>query len=245
MIYVARLILVLPWVGIASFAGLLLCLLTPFNPNLPRYVGRMIAFGGLRILNIKVKYENLERLNSKSPCIYISNHQDNLDIFPIGSMVPSRTVSLGKKDILWFPIFGQMYWLSGNILIDRGNKKKAFSSMAKAAKVILEKKVNVWIMPEGTRSKGKGLLPFKKGAFYTAIQAQIPIAPIVLSNYHKGINLSRWNSGTIYIKALEPIETKGLSGDQVQDLLDRAYKTMEDEIAILDQKVEDDLRVNS
>lgn len=237
MLYFVRLLFILPWIGLTSFLGIILCLLLPFNPSLPSYIGRMMAFGALKVLNIKVHYEDLELLTSNNPCIYVSNHQDNLDIIPIGSMVPRRTVSIGKKDILFFPIFGPMYWLSGNILIDRGHKKKALDSLAKAANKIVDKKINVWIMPEGTRSKGRGLLPFKKGAFFTAIQAQIPITPIVISSYHKGLDLNRWNTGNIIIKGLSPIETKGKTLEDVTPLLNEVRDLIEKEIDILDQKV--------
>ncbi len=63
------------------------------------------------------------------------------------------------------PLFGQLYWLSGNILIDRKNRTRAFETMAETARKIKEKCLSVWIFPEGTRSRGRGLLPFKLGHF--------------------------------------------------------------------------------
>ncbi len=45
------------------------------------------------------------------------------------------------------------------------------------------------MFPEGTRSRGRGLLPLKTGAFRTAIQANVPIVPICASNQVGTINL--------------------------------------------------------
>ena len=75
-------------------------------------------------------------------------------------------MSIGKKSILWMPLFGQIYWLSGNILIDRANRARAFETLAQTAVKIKEKCLSIWIFPEGTRSRGRGLLPFKAGAFH-------------------------------------------------------------------------------
>ena len=75
------------------------------------------------------------------------------------------TVSLGKRSLVYIPLFGWLYWLSGNILIDRKNKSKARDTLGVAIKKIIERRISVWVFPEGTRSYSEGLLPFKTGAF--------------------------------------------------------------------------------
>ncbi len=75
-----------------------------------------------------------------------------------------------------------MYWVTGNILIDRENRTKAHGTMNEVARRIHDDDLSVWMFPEGTRSRGRGLLPFKTGAFYAAIAAGVPIVPVVCSN---------------------------------------------------------------
>lgn len=95
--------------------------------------------------------------------------------------------------------------MSGNILIDRSNRSKAAGTISKAAEKIKKNGLSVWVFAEGTRSYGRGLLPFKTGAFHTAMSADVPIVPVCMSTTHKTIELNRWDNGTIYIEMLAPI----------------------------------------
>lgn len=236
MLLVIRLPLIILWIVFSTMLGIIACILRPFNPGNIRVTTRVLQYGRY-ILGIKIVFRNKEIMDENRPCVFISNHQDNLDIF-LGSMaLPKRTVSIGKKSIIFIPFFGLYYWLSGNILIDRSNKKKAFETMDVAAKTIKEKNISVWIMPEGTRSKGRGLLPFKKGPFVTAIKAGVPIVPVTWSNYTKELNLNRWHAGTIIMEVLPPIQTAGLAIEDVNVLKDEAHHKMKDAIKRLDQEV--------
>jgi hypothetical protein len=78
--------------------------------------------------------------------------------------------------------------------------------MAGAAEEISRDKQSVYMFPEGTRSYAKEpmLLPFKKGAFHLAVQAGVPIVPVVVANYSNVLYLQEWkfNSGTIPMKGM-------------------------------------------
>jgi 1-acyl-sn-glycerol-3-phosphate acyltransferase len=223
MLKLIRYILVFTLVGISSIAGLIICILRPFHPNNATMYGKFIGKVGLKILGIKVVVENRHLWFLHSPVLAISNHQHNLDIFVCGSILHTRIVSLGKKQLLYLPFFGIFYWLSGNILIDRSNKQKAWDSMEKVKKAIQENDTSIWMMPEGTRSQGKGLQPFKKGAFITAIAAQTKILPIVISDYCNNIDLNKWHSATVHIKLFPPIETVGLTEQDAPALMKQCH----------------------
>ncbi len=169
-------------------------------------------------------------MQKNRPCVFVMNHQSNYDLVLGGIIRMKQTVSLGKKEILWLPIFGLFYWLSGNILIKREKRSKALKAMEKVNKIIREKNLSILIMPEGTRSKGKGLMPFKKGAFRTAIGAQVPVVPICVSSWHQNIDLNKWNSGLLHINVLDPIQTSGLNNDDLNELTKKTRNLMNDEI---------------
>ena len=96
---------------------------------------------------------------------------------------------------------------------------------------------SVWIMPEGTRSKGRGILPFKKGAFHTAVRAQCPVVPIAISSWEKGVNLTKLTGSRILVKFCDPIETKGMTSSEVGRLKDRCEQIVREEVAKLDEKL--------
>jgi 1-acyl-sn-glycerol-3-phosphate acyltransferase len=228
MIYPIRVAILGLYLGFTGLLGIIISLFRPFNPNNPYTYTRLLNVLGIWFTGAKLTIKNKKKLLKQKPCIYICNHQSLLDVIVCGHMVTPRTVSLGKKSLRWIPLFGQFYWLSGNILIDRKRQGKAFKSMDKATKALTEKNISVWIFPEGTRSKGKGLLPFKKGPFHTAIKAQVPIVPIVVSSYDKFLDLGKLKSGAILAEVLDPITTKGMTRDGLAALMDDSYQKMND-----------------
>jgi len=95
----------------------------------------------------------------------------------------------------------------GVIFIDRSNKEKAIEAMQPALEA-LKKGTSIAISPEGTRSKDQTLGKFKKGAFHMAMQAGVPIIPIIIKNAHdampKGSAFLR--PSHIEVVVLEPVD---------------------------------------
>ncbi|NAW65242.1 1-acylglycerol-3-phosphate O-acyltransferase, partial [Photobacterium halotolerans] len=169
--------------------------------------------------------------------VYISNHQNVFDFVTSPGMVRPRTVSIGKKSLLWIPFFGPLYWITGNILIDRENKAKARDTIKQVADTIHERNLSVWMYPEGTRSKGRGLLPFKTGAFRMAIEAGVPIVPMVVSSTHDKIDLNQRDNGTVIAEYLDPIDTSDMTMHDARELAERCREMMLNHIAKLDAEV--------
>lgn len=236
MLFIIRMPLLFLWIAMSAMWGILMGLMRPFDP---RNVHAMtdILKHGLKIVGVEVEVRNKASMNQYLPCVFISNHQDNFDIFMGASAIPERTVSIGKKNLIYLPIFGLFYWLSGNILIDRKNKRSAFDTMDEVAKSIKAKNTSVWIMPEGTRSRGRGLLPFKKGPFITAVKAEVPIIPVAVSNYVGKLKFNKWHAGKIIIEVLPAILTAGKTIDDAIDLKDQAHSALKNAIDRLDAEL--------
>lgn len=190
-----------------------------------------------RILGLHVEIRVPKNLDPYEPVVYIGNHQNSYDIFTVSNAVLPNTVSVGKKSLAWIPFFGQMYWLTGNILIDRNNKNKASNTIAATAARIKKQRISVWLFPEGTRSYGRGILPFKTGAFRTAVQAQVPIVPVLCSDTSK-IKLNRWNNGKFIIEYMAPIQVEDLNIDKVRALADRTRKQMAEKFEQINQEAQ-------
>ncbi|MCI7352627.1 MAG: 1-acylglycerol-3-phosphate O-acyltransferase [[Actinobacillus] rossii] len=205
----------------------------------PSNVGLMArCFGRLYpLFGLQVEHRFLPNADQIGNCIYIGNHQNNYDMVTISYMVMPRTVSVGKKSLIWIPFFGFLYWVTGNILIDRENRSKAHNTMTTVTKHITEDNISIFMFPEGTRSRGRGLLPFKTGAFHTALAAGVPVVPIVCSTTHNKIDLNRWNNGKVICEMMEPIDSSQFSKENVREFAEYCHRVMAKRLAELDAEI--------
>lgn len=233
-----RILLLAVHFAIASVIGLLIGLCRPFNPDNSRLCARVYGIPALRIMGLRQRIEADGVLNHQRPAIIVANHISNHDLFVFGQVVPVRTVSLGKTSLKWIPLFGQLYWLAGNVLIDRGNAAQARRAMETTTDTLQHKDMSLWVFVEGTRGHGKGLGPFKKGAFLMAINAGVPIVPVCANNYTRTMNLNRWVGGAVVMRALPPIPTAGMTADDVPELMQRCHDAMARCIDELDREAE-------
>ncbi len=234
MIALFRLIFVLPLFVLACIIGSLVSLVRPFHRNNTFSVSQLFAkLSPLIGITLIVR---VDKSITDTPKVIIGNHQSNYDVVTISGGVTPGVVSVGKKSLKWVPFFGQLYWLSGNILIDRDNKMRAAGTINQLADKMAANNLSIWMFPEGTRSRGRGLLPFKMGAFHTAIQAQVQIIPIVLSSTDD-FSINRWNNGHAIVESLEPIETLGCDKTKVRELAKLAHSRMAAKIIDLDAEV--------
>ncbi|KAL7324859.1 1-acylglycerol-3-phosphate O-acyltransferase [Mucor circinelloides] len=201
--------------GVAAFLGIIAGVTLPLvgRAHLINWtVARTEAFLNKTFLAITATVEGTENLpKGDQAAIYVCNHQTVMDIMFMGNVFPKRAAVVAKKSIRWVPFLGWFMILSKTIFLDRGNRDNAIKQARQAAIDIHRKKMGVWIYPEGTRSNsGKNeLLPFKKGAFYMATQAKVPIIPIVIQNYKDIYNAKQkhFGYGDVKIKILPPVDT--------------------------------------
>ncbi len=235
MIYILRMIAIAIFAIVTFVFGCGYCLFSPRNPKHVYTFGRLFSKMS-RIVGIKLEIRYAEGAEQVGPAVYIANHQNTYDLFTVSGAIMQRTVTVGKKSLVWIPLFGQLYWITGNILIDRANRSKAVGTIGQVVDKIKKNKVSVWMFPEGTRSRGRGLLPFKTGAFHAAIGAQVPIVPIVCSSTDK-VKLNRWDNGLVIVEVMKPIATVGLGKEDVRNLLTQSRKLMAVKLEELDQEV--------
>ncbi|MGP1945346.1 MAG: 1-acylglycerol-3-phosphate O-acyltransferase [Arsenophonus sp. ER-QC15-MAG3] len=236
MLAVIRIIIVILFTILVSIFGFFYCLFTPKNPQHVMRFGHL--FGKLSyIFGITIIKRMPYDAKDYGPSIYIGNHQNNYDMVTISNAVQPNTVTVGKKSLIFIPFFGQLYWLSGNIFIDRVNRSKAHNTISEVVNKIKKRKISVWIFPEGTRSRGRGLLPFKTGAFYAAILAGVPIILICLSETEGKIKLNRWNNGLVILEMLPPIDTTKYNLENVRKLTKHCHNLLKTKIMELNKEV--------
>lgn len=238
MLLISRLVLVMLFMVYLLIMSVLRFSLQPRNPKHVACVAR--NFSRLaRLMGVKLIVRKPADLNDGGPYVFVGNHQNNFDLMTMTAAVQPGTVSVGKKSLVWVPIFGFVYWLSGNILIDRNNKSKAVGTISEVADRIRKGHLSIWMFAEGTRSRGRGLLPFKTGAFHTAMQAEVPIVPVCCSNTHNKIKLNRWDNGEVIIEIMAPIPTVGLERRSVRKLSTDVHAIMKKRIDELSVEARD------
>jgi len=236
MLSILRLIVVVIYSILVCVFGCIYCLFSPRNPKHVATFGHM--FGRLApVFGLKVELRRPADAASYGNAIYIANHQNNYDMVTASSIVQPPTVTVGKKSLVWVPFFGLLYWLTGNLLIDRNNRSRAHSTIAAVVDQFKKRRISIWMFPEGTRSRGRGLLPFKTGAFHAAIAAGVPVIPVCVSNTSNKIKLNRLNNGLVIVEMLPPIDTSAWGKDQVRDLAAHCREIMAAKIAELDKEV--------
>jgi 1-acyl-sn-glycerol-3-phosphate acyltransferase len=128
---------------------------------------------------ITVTVSGRQYLRPGETYLVMSNHQSLYDIPVLFFVVGPNIRMVTKKELFRVPVFGGALAAAGFISIDRSNRDEAIRSLD-AARALLAGGTHVWIAPEGTRSRTGELLPFKKGAFYLAFEAGLPILPVTL-----------------------------------------------------------------
>lgn len=133
--------------------------------------------------------------------------------------------------------------LSKTVFIERKSRSQAVAAFDKAAEKMHKHRQSVYIFPEGTRSyyDHPDLLPFKKGAFHLAVQAQAPIVPIAVANYSNVLDVRRklFRPGTIPVRVAKPIPTKGKTKEDVDALVEETRDVMLRELKAITRVAQD------
>jgi len=168
----------------------------------------------LRFSGVRVKVKGLELLDPKQPYVFVSNHRSYLDTATLFIFTGRRIGLLAKKELLKVPVLGVGMGFVNVMAIDRSNRESAIRTTEAAAERI-RSGVSFAVFVEGTRAQPGELLPFKKGAFYMARQAGVPVVPVAVkySDELMGKGTGEAKSGTIEMVLLPPVSTKEITTD--------------------------------
>lgn len=186
----------------------------------------------LRLSGSKVHVTGGERLEPDQTYVFISNHRSYLDTATLFVYTGRRLGLLAKKELLNVPILGYGMGFVNIMAIDRSNSERARETVEAATDRIRSGR-SFGVFAEGTRARPGELLPFKKGAFYMAARAGVPIVPVAIKNtdYLMGKGTGEARTGTITMIMLPPVSTSDCSTDeQVKDLVNRVHFMIAEEL---------------
>ena len=174
-----------------------------------------------------------ELTDPRRPYVAVANHESFADILLISNL-PWEMKWLSKAELFRIPVLGWNMRLAGDIPVERGTRRSAVQALRRCREVLAQK-VSVIIFPEGTRSVTGEMLPFKEGAFRLAIDAQVPVLPIVVVGTRSALRKHDWRFGRseAEVRVLPPISTDGMTlkdvdllRDRVRDLISQTRQEM-------------------
>jgi 1-acyl-sn-glycerol-3-phosphate acyltransferase len=136
--------------------------------------------GIVRHADVDLTVEGLSNVPRDRACVYMSNHQSNLDIPILYSVFPGTLRMVAKAELFKVPLWGRAMKEAGFVRVTRsGDRVEAMAAMAECAEAVA-RGINVWIAPEGTRSIDGKVAKFKKGGFILARDAGADIVPVAI-----------------------------------------------------------------
>jgi len=216
---------------VALFAAIFSFILITFSGDkqkrkahlMPKYSSKLILFlTGMRYQLIG------DQLNKNGQYVYVANHVNNIDVLYVRSIINTYLKVLAKQEITKIPLLNYMGKHMA-IFINRHDKTDRKRGISEMNEQIQQSKASVLIYPEGTRNKKADclLLPFKNGAFITAIENQLPIACITLKGIRERMHPTKFLSFPGSLKAYVNIfETKGMQLADLENLKEKVRSTM-------------------
>ena len=169
---------------------------------------------GSLLAGVRLDVQGAEHLAVR-PAVFLFNHQSQLDVLVLAKLLHGGFTGVAKKELARSPAFGLMFRLADVAFVDRQDHGQAMRALEPAV-AKLRDGISLVIAPEGTRSPTPALGPFRKGAFHVAMQAGVPIVPIVIRNsgelmWRGALTI---HSGTVQVAVLPPVPTAGwVAGD--------------------------------
>jgi 1-acyl-sn-glycerol-3-phosphate acyltransferase len=181
---------------------------------------------GLALSGLRTLVEGREHLQRNRAAVYAVNHTSNVEppiVFDTLSGLFPRLRILYKAELRKLPVLVRAFDLAGFVPLERGNREQSLPAIDRAAAALRDGN-SFLIFPEGTRSRTGELLPFKKGGFIMALQAQAPVVPVAIVGARDAMRKgSPWiRPVTVHVRFGPPIETAGLTIHDRDALVARA-----------------------
>ncbi|URZ01399.1 lysophospholipid acyltransferase family protein [Clostridium felsineum] len=168
----------------------------------------------LKVIGIKVNVKGIENI-PKDTCVFISNHQSNVDFLAIMGTIDKQIGFIAKKEILKIKVVSGWMRMMHCVFIDRNDIRKSLMAINEGVDN-LKKGYSMAIFPEGTRSKSSNMSEFKKGSLKLATKANAIVVPIAIDGGYKlfeEVN-GKLRSGVVNMSILEPINIAELDKEQ-------------------------------
>jgi 1-acyl-sn-glycerol-3-phosphate acyltransferase len=133
----------------------------------------------LKLVRVRVRTREIETVDWNAAHVICANHASIFDILVLVAIIPTPYRFVAKRELLKWPFIGWTLRPGGQIVIDRADRANALQQLEEAAARKIDGQVIFFV--EGTRTRTGHLLPFKKGAFYFAVDHRVPVLPTAIT----------------------------------------------------------------
>jgi 1-acyl-sn-glycerol-3-phosphate acyltransferase len=177
------------------------------------------------LVGIRYKIEGYENLPD-GPAVLLSKHQSAWETLAFPALMPRPLCYVFKRELLFVPFFGWTMGLLRMVHIDRRQGKDAFESVVRQGRECLSEGAWVIMFPEGTRIPVGEQGKYKSGGARFAVAAGAPVVPIAHNAGHVWPKKSFLKyAGIVTVSIGKPIDTTGLTSDEVNRRVERWIET--------------------
>ncbi|MBM4356375.1 MAG: 1-acyl-sn-glycerol-3-phosphate acyltransferase [Deltaproteobacteria bacterium] len=221
--------------GASVLQAVILLVLLPFRSARIRsciVFERIVGHACTRLAGARIEISGRGHLDPRRPAIYVVNHSSMLDLFITLRYMPFGAVGVVKKEVIYYPFFGQLYLLTGHLRVDRGHHAAAVASMRSLGELVRRAKLSIVMSPEGTRARDGRLLPFKRGMAHLAIQTGLPIVPVVIMGAHRVLRSDSLSvrGGTVRVQVLPAMSTSHWTVERTNEATEEIHRVFRDHL---------------
>ncbi len=193
-----------------------------------RYGNPVMAFC-LRLTLSKIEVIRHPDFDPQRRSMYVQNHVNVMDAHAACCALSHAFCGIMNAWQFKIPFYGPIMKHAGGIPVRSGSANR-YSEIAEAARDRIAQGLSILVYPEAHRTRDGKVQPFKKGVFLMARDAGLPIVPFATKGMYemnqKGTWLFKPSRITLYVGA--PIETVGLSNDEMLEVMERTHKIIRD-----------------
>lgn len=177
----------------------------------------------LALVGCRVRIEGHEHLQTKGPCVFVSNHTSYLDALILLGYLPGEYRFISKLEVSSMPFIGTFIRKMGHLAFDRSDPRARLDQV-KEMEETLRGGESVFVFAEGTFTRAPGVRPFQLGAFKAAVSTGRPVCPVALRGARKILRDQTYlpKPGSVTLTICLPLGPHGDGWQEIVRLRDAA-----------------------
>ena len=214
--------------GVIVILGNLFFLKKPISVFM-NWIGIQWSWIMIKLVGCKVTVSGRENIPRKGGLCFVSNHDSIADIVMFLRYAGRQAGFIAKKELLFIPLVNLWIYVVGGQFINRKNPRQALKTINKGIEYLKSGGAMI-IFPEGSRSKGRGLMYFHPGSLKLATQSKAVIVPVALKGTSELFEKTgRAHSGAVKVVFCKPISTIDIPPqDRKQILCSKVYEAIKE-----------------